>query len=171
MFKLNPLEIVQAVKSIRKSRNESAHKYIESVAIEADELANIWHEIVTSIINGNNIDKDKLVELGAHKYIPRNASPYSKIHNFYSSVSKSIGYYGKNHLVDEVAYRIGTILVDRDNANNLFTKLLDNVNNDAYFSELNHDSVLTDLSSSVTALRNEASALLSLAKTIEANNY
>ena len=57
MFKLNPLEIVQAVKSIRKSRNESAHKYIESVAIEADELANIWHEIVTSIINGNNIDE------------------------------------------------------------------------------------------------------------------
>ena len=155
----------------RGLKNENVHKYVESIAHEADEIASIWHEIVTSIIDEKNIDRDKIMNMGAHKWVACNSAPYSKINQFYKEVSDAIGISGGTHLVDKVLFHISRMIIDRDNADKVLINLIDNIDNEIYFSELNQKVVLEDLSSSVNALRNEASALHTLAKKIEAKNY
>lgn len=83
MMNINPIEIFKAIEESRKLRKESVSAYVNKVAIEADDLANIWEEIVKSIIDGNKIDVEKLERMGIHRWVAINNRPYTLINEFY----------------------------------------------------------------------------------------
>lgn len=170
MIRINPVEILKAIESSRRSRGDSVATYVRKVSSQADELADIWEEIASSLISGDQIDRDKLAELGVHKWIRKNNRPYFVIHEFYKNVSSSLGNNGGGEWVDAITYSLGSILYDRDIASNTLLKLLENNNDFFFLNEDNHARAINDLASSVGAIRSEAAALRVLADHVEASN-
>ncbi|KOF50400.1 hypothetical protein ACX07_06915 [Vibrio parahaemolyticus] len=166
---INPLEIINILDSRRRRKNENAQQFIERIAIEADDLANIWEEIVKSLIAGNEIDRQSLRKLGASRWIPENSIPYTRIEHFYQSISKSLGNNNSQHLIDVVTNHVARILVGRREVNSSLNELLEHVDSDVFFSDLNQELAIKDLAEIARVLRNESAALYVLSKQIEAN--
>ena len=171
MININPIEIIKAINASRILREESVATYVKKVAIEADELANIWEEIAKSIMSGNEIDTDKLEEMGAYRWVGFNNRPYTLINEFYKDVSAALGKNGGSKWVDKITFSLGGIIYNRDNANETLLELLANKDNHFFFSDDNQQDILKDLSSSIVAIRKEAAALQALSAHVDANTY
>lgn len=96
--------IISAAELLFKWRNHNAEKkeriawYIEKIADEADELARIWTYILVELKNKEEISVENYPIIS--KYVSRpdgweymNATPYSRLEQFYNKVHFIIGEY------------------------------------------------------------------------------
>ncbi|TGD70282.1 hypothetical protein E4634_21215 [Mangrovimicrobium sediminis] len=168
MLKFDLAKIADLFFASKKQKAENSSVYIRKVAEEAEELAKIWEEIVNSLLEGAEINREKLIALGAHKYIPKNGVRYTRLQAFYRNASTALAPNNATQWVDEIVYSIGSILVEREGANKNLFSTLENAESSFFFDKQNNIELLKDLSMSVVAMQKEASALYVLASQVEA---
>lgn len=168
MIKIDLVKIAEKLYSSKQRSADNASVYVRKIADEADELATIWEEIVRSIQRGSKIDREKLIAHGAHKYTPINGASYTRLQEFYRNASTALASNDATRWVDDIAWYIGSILVDRDKANETLLAAIKNSESCFFFNEDNSEEALADLAASINVIRREASALHVLALHMEA---
>ena len=157
----NIVEAIKVLKDSKRQKHESIDAFLKEIVEEAQILADIWDQIVKSIIEGKEPDLNELDQKGfnklKYKYGHLNASPYFALQSFYQRLSSALGDKLSPGWIDLIANSIGLMLFQRNLTRQALLESLgvSNRSKDNIDSRINEDQLLE----SVDIMKQEAAAL------------
>lgn len=166
---INPVTLLELLLEKRFRNKQKVVEYLESIAKEADSLANVWEQVVHDLVEQKNakIREKYLNELS--KYHQPNAPYYTRLAHFYEYLSVAVGEKLENKWHDSMAFHLGSLLQQRELTLKEYRKSVTMLNkNPIFVADSNDTANLKNLAESVSVLQKEAAEIHVLAKTIRA---
>jgi len=159
-FSLNPINAIKVFIENKRYGKESAAEYLESVAEEASNLAEIWQEIVKEISQSGTFDvPDHIINNLLMSGIPMcNSCQYRRLEEHYKQVSSVLGR-NYNDELNSIIFHIGSVIKKRNLTKELVIKELDAIKKAKLFHKENNHSNFNSLHESIDGLHKEAAAL------------
>ena len=167
-FRIDPLSFSKLITEIMWRKDQKVSEFISKAADDAELLASIWEEIARAADHGTIVDEKRMELLKAHRFLPRNGAPLSRLHGIYRQLSRTYGKRNGDEWLQEFSFGLSSVLEKREVAQNLINKLTKNFTNAVFLDKNNGEHVGGDLASAVAAMRNEAGTLRALAMRIDA---
>ncbi len=154
----------------KKDKNLRIAEYLDEIAKEATNIADIWEQSVYEIsmhyqVDVHNINGGKAL-ISAPP--PMNQRPYSRLESFYFLVTNILNV-DHNDKADPIVFHIAKILQERNLAKETVEEQLNKITEIHAFDNSNNINTLKSLSESVGAMHKEAAALHVLAKSFRAS--
>jgi len=156
----------------KQERDIRIAAYLEEIAEEATNLANIWCKVIDSIESKGSLNSEELEIwnelIGFPKRAKRvNGQQYSRLESFYQGVSTVLGVKHKDE-TDFIVYKIGTILKTRNLTREKVEEELMRIKTAQFFDDKNEIIDSVSLSDSIEIMTKEAAALHAYAKEFKA---
>ena len=113
------LDVLRLWDRWRNKRGQQVACYLDKLAIEATELAEIWQKVVEDLEKDNaiSIDNQKLinglVELPP-EYRMRNTRAYSRLENFHRDLSQVLSDNSSSDYVEPILLSVSSLLINRN---------------------------------------------------------
>jgi len=155
----------------KKDKEIAIANYLDEIALDATNLANIWENIANAILTEGTVSQDNNAlwkKLLSRPELTRysNSVSRSRLDEFYDSVSKVMG---ENHQkeTDYIVNRIGFILYKRELNLKIVEEELNRIKSAKFFDDKNYKADIK-LIDSVEIFHKEAASLYIFAKEFRA---
>ncbi len=169
-FSINPVSIYKIIAKQRGNSKSRVSEYLELIAVEARDLADIWERIGDDIIDKGFASLANSEAMNEFRNVirPKNARPYYRLNNFYEQIS--IVTHGKvdNQLRETFINHLGRLIFQREVTLESYKKMIRKCQVTCFIDESNSHFDFEDFSALAQGLNKEAAALEVLAKTIKA---
>jgi hypothetical protein len=143
---------------------ESVLSYIDSVAREADALANVWDDIANDFESGSRTLTSK------YRFSSAANEPYfSRLSEFYELLPEAVGDRLDETWMRRLAQSAEVIIMAREDAQETLKQLSSQLGDPAFLERANTREGLQTLRASVIVLQREAAALEALSKAVRAS--
>lgn len=155
----------------KKERKLRTAEYLDEIAREATNIAEIWDRVLTALSSNGQLDTDSQTQLLKLLSRPEgsrmvNVQPVSRLENFYHSASSILGSGNKDDL-EYILFKISFVLKERNLTVDLVQKELSAIKNAKYFDDKNKNNIMT-IADSIDLMYKEAAALHVFAKNYRA---
>lgn len=157
----------------RGEERERVADYLDSIAADAKEIAEVWRDILKEYNEGTKKPSNDegignaINELRRHS--GGQAYLYHKLDAFYEDISQVIGRRSEGELQENIMFRLGSLLKFRKLAKQDVEAVLSNASKQVFLDEKNTESDIRDIQGAVLAIQREAASLEVLAKTYRAS--
>jgi hypothetical protein len=165
---LSPLDVWKIFKDSKRSDKQEIAAWLDAVAGDARDMAEIWAEVYQRYCAGN---EDQRAVLHRANALASNRAPYYRLREFYKSASQVIGARVKRNFHDDFDLHIGSVLDAREAALRAYQVILYYHAGVRFFVEDdNYGRRVYDFKQAIEALNSEAAAIEVLAKNFRASD-
>jgi len=157
----------------KKERKLRIAEYLEEIAQEATNIAEIWDKVLTALSSNSKLDSGSRIKLDKLLGRPEgcrmiNGMPVSRLQSFYESASSVLGSENRDDL-EYILFRISYILKERGFTVGMVQKELSTIKKAKYFDDKNKTSNTLSIADSIDIMYKEAASLYVFAKEYKAN--
>lgn len=160
---VNPFQIIEIFQRKKQMDQSQTADFLDEVAREAIDLANIWSKASSSIQHGTREERVELLELALQ------TGPAWRLRHFYNSITSTLGNQLPKQRRDTVIDIIAKVLIKRDATKAIYENFILQSSQSVFLDDRNQRAEFEDLSQSAEALQREAAALHVLAKAYRAS--
>jgi hypothetical protein len=162
---INPLEIFELIQKKKLAGREQTADYLDAIAAEAANLANIWNQVAARLLRGSWDNYNEMVQYVDSQQI----APRFRLEHFYREITSTLENSMSRARRETVISIISKLLFQRDVTRSIYDDFMSKVNQSVFLDNRNNTTVFVDLAQSTIALNREAAALFVLAKSYRAS--
>ena len=167
-FSINPVAVYKMISEQRNSSKIQVSEYLELIAKDARDLADIWRRIGEDVAkNGSaNIHNSNAFNDFYCTFGPLNGAPYNRLCHFYDQISLVTHRKVDAHLRKSFISHLSSLIVQREVTIETYLNMIKNGQHTLFIGKSNSLCDFKDFGNLIQGLNKEASALEVLAKTI-----